>query len=256
MTVIPQDTGVKPCADSKSPLRRLFSGGLHFKTLVDHIRRLNRILARETCVTILRLCVVAAFGFASRAVETVERDEFEAGHAEVVAHFVLGHVGRQEFVAFGRVDTVKAGPFCGRRRDAVVHLGCACIQQHVLELHRGCATHNAVVNEDDPFASDQGAVDVQFETHTHVADLLGRLDERPSDVLVPRNAHGILDAAFLTIADRRWRAAIWNWADDIGLDGCLAGKLDANLAAGFIDRAATKDAVWAAEIDVLEDAET
>ena len=45
--------------------------------------------------------------------------------------------------------------------------------------------------------SDQGAVDVELQTHAHVADLLAGLDEGAAHVLVADDPHGEGDAGFL-----------------------------------------------------------
>ena len=78
-----------------------------------------------------------------------------------------------------------------------MHLGSARIEDHLLDLSRCGAAHHAVIHQNNAFASDQSAVDVQFEAHAHVADLLGGFDEGAAHILVADNAHGIGRAAFL-----------------------------------------------------------
>ena len=136
-----------------------------------------------------------------------------------------------------------------------MHLGGAGIEDHLLDLARGRAAHDGVVDEDHPLALDQRAVDVELEAHAHVADLLGRLDEGAAHVLVADDAHGVGNAALVGVADGRGRAAVGHRADEVGLDRRLAGQLDADLAPGLVDRAAAEDRIGAREIDMLEDAE-
>ena len=59
----------------------------------------------------------------------------------------------------------------------------------------------------------------------------------------------------LAVADRGRGAAVGDRADEVGLDRGLAGELDADAAAGLVDRLAADHAVGAGEVDLLEDAE-
>ncbi|MPL73101.1 hypothetical protein SDC9_18894 [bioreactor metagenome] len=203
----------------------------------------------------MRAGVVAAIGLAGGAVKPVERDELQAVDADPVAHLVLGHLRGEQLVAVRRVDAIEARPGGRRRGDTEMHLGRAGIEDHLLDLARGGAAHDRVVDQDHPLALHQRLVHVQLQPHAHVADLLGRLDEGAAHVLVAGDAKGEGDARFLAEADRRGRARIRHRADEIGLDRSLAGQFHPDLAPRLIDRAAADDAVGAREIDMFEDAE-
>ena len=136
-----------------------------------------------------------------------------------------------------------------------MHFGRTGIEDHFLDLAAGGAAHDAVVDKDHAFALNEGTVDVELEAHTHVADLLGRLDKRAAHVLVSDDAHAVGDARLVCVANGSGRAAVGDRADEVGLNWVFAGQFDADLAAGLVDRLATQDAVGAREIDMLEDAE-
>ncbi len=136
-----------------------------------------------------------------------------------------------------------------------MHLGGAGIKDHVLDLAACGAAHDRIVYQNDAFALDQSAVHIELEAYAHVADLLGRFDEGPAHILVADDPHGIGNARLLGIADGGGGAAIGHRADEICLHRAFLGQFHANLAAGFIDRTATKDGIGAAEIDMFEDAE-
>ena len=172
------------------------------------------------------------------------------------ANLGLGHLRRDQFFTLGRVDAIETGPSSGRAGDAEMHLGGTGIQQHFLDLAGGGATHDRVVDQNDPFASNQRAVHVQFQTHTHVADRVGGFDKGPAHVLVPDDAHAVRDAAFVAIADGGWGAAVRNGANKIRVNGGFLGQFDADLTTVFIDRPSTKDRIRTAKIDVFKDAET
>ena len=59
----------------------------------------------------------------------------------------------------------------------------------------------------------------------------------------------------LAVADGGGGAAVGDRADEVGLDRGLAGELDADAAAGLVDRLAADHAVGAGEVDLFEDAE-
>ena len=147
----------------------------------------------------------------------------------MLAHLFFAHGRGKQFFALRRINAIKTGPRRGRRCDAEMHLFGARIEDHFLDLAAGRAAHNAVIDQDDPFAFDQGAVDVELEAHTHVADLLGRFDEGAAHVLVADDPHAVRDAAFARIANRGWRAAVRHGADQIGLNRAFLGQLRANL---------------------------
>ncbi|KAG1649480.1 hypothetical protein GQR58_028977 [Nymphon striatum] len=84
---------------------------------------------------------IAALCFAHRAVKTVKRDELEAVHVEVVAHFIFGHGRSEEFFALWCVNAIKAGPSRWRACDPKVDFGSTCVEDHFLDLAAGGATN-------------------------------------------------------------------------------------------------------------------
>ena len=141
-----------------------------------------------------------------------------------------------------------------RAGDAEMHLAGAGLAHHAHDLHRGGAAHEAVVDEHDALAVDDGAVGRVLQAHAELAHRLRRLDEGAADIVVADDAELVGDAAGLGVADRRRHAGIGHRHDDVGLGRRLAGELGADRLAHLVDVAAVHDRVGAGEIDVLEDA--
>ena len=100
-----------------------------------------------------------------------------------------------------------------------------------------------------------GAAGIVLEPHAEMADLLGRLDEGASDIMVADDAEFERHTRFLRIAERGRHARIGHRHDDVGVDMAFAGELAADALARLVDAGALDDAVGPGEIDVLEDAE-
>jgi len=66
-----------------------------------------------------------------------------------------------------------------------VHLTRTGLAHHGDDLLGRGAAHDAVVNQDNPFATDRGRVRGMFELDAELADALLRLDEGATDVVVP-----------------------------------------------------------------------
>ena len=81
---------------------------------------------------------------------------------QMLAHFLFGHRGRQQLFTLRRVHTVETGPRGGGRSNAEVDLFRAGIKDHLFDLAAGGATHNRIVDQNDPLALDQRAVHVEL----------------------------------------------------------------------------------------------
>src|SRR5208282_3579812 len=98
-----------------------------------------------------------------------------------------------------------------------------------------------------------GAVGAVLEANAELADVLGRLDERPPDIVIADNAEFVGDAGLLRVSDGRGYAGIGNRDNHINGSGSLARKFRPAGFAYVIDAAAANDRVRPREIDVLED---
>src|SRR3546814_12252921 len=85
----------------------LFPCTTRFRSMLVEIGRRGRIGAREAGVAILRNIVVA-LRFAERAVEAVDGQESQAVGIDEIRHLADGHLRREQFGAFGRVDAIEA----------------------------------------------------------------------------------------------------------------------------------------------------
>src|SRR5262249_5485524 len=86
------------------------------------------------------------------------------------------------------------------------------------------------------------------------ADLIGRLYEGPSDVMVADNPELKRQPRFLRVTDRGRHARIRNRDDDIRIDMAFARQFSADAFARLVDARPFNDAVGPREINMLEDA--
>ncbi len=144
-----------------------------------------------------------------------------------------------------------------RRRagDAHVHLRRAGLADHLHDLQRRRAAHDGIVDQHDALAREHVAVGVVLQADAHVADGVGRLDERAPDVVVADDAEIERDAGGFGVADRGRRAGIGHRHDEIGGGRVLARQLRADALAHFVDAAPFDPRIRPREIDVFEDAE-
>src|SRR6516162_4991749 len=89
-----------------------------------------------------------------------------------------------------------------------------------------------------------------------MADLVGRLDEGATHIMVADNTELEGEPGFLGVTDCRRHPRIGDRDDNIRIDRSLAGELPPDALARLVDAPAFYDAVGAGEVDVLEDAET
>src|SRR5712671_2673601 len=127
---------------------------------------------------------------------------------------------------------------------------------HLDDLDRGRAPHNRIVDEDDALTVKIGPARIMLQSNAEVANLIGRLDKGPSDVVVADDSELEGQPRFLGISKRRRDASIGNGDDDIRVDMALAREFDADAFARLVDAGPLDDAVGASKIDMLEDAET
>ena len=88
-----------------------------------------------------------------------------------------------------------------------------------------------------------------------MADLIGRLDKRPADVMVADDPELEGQSRFLRITDRRRHAGIGDRDDDVRVDMAFAGEFSADPFARLVDAGPFDDAVGPGEVDMLKNAE-
>ena len=104
---------------------------------------------------------------------------------------------------------------------------------HLDDLDRGGAADDRIVDQDDPPAVQIGPASIVLEAHSEVPDLIGRLDERPSDIMVADDPEFEGQSRFLGIAERRRHAGIGDRNDDVRVDMALASEFPADAFAGL-----------------------
>src|SRR3546814_13297174 len=88
-----------------------------------------------------------------------------------------GHLRREQFGAFGRVDAIEAAMLRWRAGDAHMHFGRASIAHHLHDLQAGGAADDRIVDQYDAFDVDQRLVGIVLELDAEVTDLVAGLDE-------------------------------------------------------------------------------
>src|SRR6266851_5926287 len=126
---------------------------------------------------------------------------------------------------------------------------------HLDDLDRGRAPHDRIVDEDDALTVEIGPARIMLQSDAEVADLICRLDEGPSDIMVADDPQLERQSRFLGIPERRRDARIGNGDDDVRVDMALAREFHADAFARLIHAGPFDDAVGASKVDMLEDTE-
>src|SRR3954447_6061909 len=159
------------------------------------VRELHRVLTVEAGAAQVRL------GDGGRPDHAVDGDVRQRVGAQRGADLLDRHAVGDELGPGREVDTEEAGPLHGRGRDPDVDLGGAGLAQHAHQRALGVAAHDRVVDDDQALALDDFLQRVQLQPDAELADRLGRLDERTSDVRVLDQARAERDAGGLRVAD-------------------------------------------------------
>ena len=163
--------------------------------------------------------------------------------------------GGDELFLRRRVDAVVTGPGDGRRAQAEMDLACSRRANHLHQAFAGRAPHERVVHHDDGPALDDFANRIELDLHLGHAQRLGRIDERPADVMVPDQSVFQLETGRLREAQRHGVARIRDAEDDVRAGrGLLDGELAAELPPGAVHRLPEDPTVGAGEVDELEHA--
>ena len=128
------------------------------------------------------------------------------------------------------------------------------VLEHADDLLGGGAAHDGIVDHDYALALDVVAQRVQLEANAHLAHLLRWLDKGAGDVAVLDEALAKLEPKLGGKALRRRQARVGNADDEVGVDGCLTGKLATHVVAHRVHGAAVDDGVGAREVHLFEDA--
>src|SRR6266436_1652539 len=94
-----------------------------------------------------------------------------------------------------------------------------------------------------------------LQSDAEMADLIGRFDESPPDIVVPNDAELKRQSRFLGVTERRRDPRIGDGHDNVSVDMALAGEFHADAFARLVDAGPFDDTVGAGKINVLEDAE-
>src|SRR6202022_4413872 len=133
-------------------------------------------------------CQVVPPGLAHRPVEPVDRQKGEAVDTDQLGHPGDIQVGGEELVTLRRGDPVKTRMARRRARDPHVDLLRSGAPDHLHDLYRSGAAHDRVVDEDHALAGKIGPARIVLQTDAEVADLVGRLDESPADIVIADDA--------------------------------------------------------------------
>src|ERR1700730_1780181 len=227
---------------------------LHGDLAVIGVDKRDRVIAGKAGVAEVRSQVVSP-GLAHRPVEPVDRQKGEAVDSDQLGHSGDIQVGGEELVTLRRGDPVKTRMARRRARDPHVDLLRPCASDHFHDFDRSGAAHDRVVDEDHALAGKIGPARIVLQTDAEVADLVGRLDERPTDVMIADDAKLERQPRFLGIADRGGDTRIRDRHDDVRIDRAFASEFLSDALARFVNTPALDDTVGAGEVDVLEDAE-
>ena len=212
----------------------------------------------EELMAQLRVAVTeapAAGGFLEEPWRALVGAAREIDDASIAAEYItlFGGVGKPEVYLFGSFylsGFLNEKPLAALRAD-------------IAEL--GLARDDAMSETEDHFAylcevmryliaGDDVAVGRVFQFHAERTDLLCRLNEGATDVMVTDDAKFKWHTELLGKTQGGGDAGVRNGHHHINITGRFQRQLTAHLFAHVIDRAATEDGVGAGEIDVLEDA--
>src|ERR1700730_12888274 len=98
---------------------------------------------------------------------------------------------------------------------------------HLDDLDRGRAPYNRIVDKDDALTVEIGPARIVLQPHPEMADLIGRLDESPSDIMIADDPQVERQPRFLGMPERRRDTRIGNGGEDVRVDVGLGGELDA-----------------------------
>ena len=189
-------------------------------------------------------CFRVANGVGNRPVHAVNGDESETVHTDLARDLGNGKMGCDQLVPAWRVDAVKTGMRRRRAGDAHMHLGRAGVAHHGHNLARGGATHDRIIDKNDPLAAHRLGVGIVLQLDRIGAVLLCRLDEGAADIMIADDAKIEGDRRRLGIAERRRHAGIGHRNDQIGVDVRFTGQFGTDGFAGVIDAAALDHRIW------------
>src|ERR1700736_4718278 len=207
---------------------------LHGDLAVIGVDMRDRVIAGKAGVAEVR-CQVVSPRLAHRPVEPVDRQKGEAVDTDQLGHSGDIQACGEELVTLRRGDPVKTRMARRRARDPHVDLLRSGAPDHLHDLYRSGAAHDRVVDEDHALAGKIGPARIVLQTDAEVADLVGRLDESPADIVIADDPQLEGQTRFLGIADRSRHPGIGHRHDDVRIASGFARELAPDALAGLVD---------------------
>ena len=153
------------------------------------------------------------------------------------------HSGGNEFFLRRHVNTIETGMADGGRSNPQMYFFRAGCPKHV-DQFPGCSTsHDRVVNHDHTFFLQDSPDRIELDSHVEISDLLKRMDEGSSDVVIPDETDVQRHSQFLGISESSRIARVRYGDDQIRLDRMFPGKFVTVSSAGEIGILAEDDTV-------------
>src|SRR6516164_4851413 len=179
--------------------------------------------------------------------------------ADDARHLLHRAPARHQLARRRHVDAVDVRKAHRRCRGGEIHLGSTGFAGELDDLRRGGATHDRVIDQQHPLATEFEVDGIQLAVHGLLALLLSGHDESAADVAVLDEALAVLDAEPLRELQRAGTAGIRNGNHHIDvvcrpLAQDLVRQAIAHAHARAVDGDVVDLRVGAGEINILEDA--
>jgi len=196
--------------------------------------------------------IISGFGCAGE--EAFDGQIAEAVNTDEVSDFFEAAVIGNQFLLCRKIDAVEAREFYGRAACTHMYFFRACLADCIDFAFRCSASDDGIIDDNNPFISDDVFDDCEFEFYLELAEFLVRRDKGPADIVTSYESHIEGYAALLGVSDGSGCPGIRDGDDDIGLDGVFDCESPAEFFSEFVDVLAENAAALFGEINVLEDA--
>ncbi|MNK87636.1 hypothetical protein D3C87_1075760 [compost metagenome] len=136
-----------------------------------------------------------------------------------------------------------------------MHLGCPCFTQQVDDPPGRGPAHDGVIDHDHSHAFNHAAYRTKLHLHTLLAQLLARLNERASGVLVLNEPKLIRYTCLLRITDRRRDTRIRHASNDVRIHEGFLGHTAAHSFAGRVKIRSIQVTVRSGKINIFHRAQ-